>query len=56
MSADLEALRETLKTVQEEIGKVIIGQTEVIEKSLITVLTRSHALIEGVRFRRSLSY
>ena len=48
MSAELEALRETLKTVREEIGKVIIGQTEVIDQSLITVLTRSHALIEGV--------
>jgi MoxR-like ATPase len=31
-----------------EIGKVIAGQTELIDQALITVLSRGHALIEGV--------
>ncbi len=39
---------EALPRVREEIGKVIIGQREVIDQCLITVLTGSHALIEGV--------
>ena len=31
-----------------EIGKVIAGQTELIDQAIITVLCRGHALIEGV--------
>jgi MoxR-like ATPase len=33
---------------REEIGKVIAGQTELIDQALITVLCRGHAIIEGV--------
>ena len=50
-SADLSAI-ETLKAavgrVREELGKVIIGQDEVIEQTLIAIFTRSHALLVGV--------
>jgi len=43
---------DTLKTVlaqaKQEIGKVIIGQDEVIDSALIVIFTGHHALIEGV--------
>jgi MoxR-like ATPase len=37
-----------LEAARAEIGKVIIGQSHVIDLTLITILTGSHALIEGV--------
>lgn len=43
-----DILQEKIKTAREEVGKVIIGQREVIDLALITILTGSHALIEGV--------
>ncbi len=41
-------LLEMLQRIRAEIGKVILGQDDVIEAALITLLTRGHALIEGV--------
>ena len=41
-------LQETIKKARAELGKVIIGQDDVINKALIVILTRSHALIEGI--------
>ncbi len=41
-------LQEVIKRVKDEIGKVIIGQQEVIDLAIITIFSRSHALIEGV--------
>jgi len=46
--ASLQQLQKTLKQARQEIGKVIIGQQEVIDKALIAVFTTGHALIEGV--------
>lgn len=43
-----ETLKQTLKQVKEEIGKVIIGQNDVIDRALITIFTGHHALVEGV--------
>lgn len=43
-----EAIQHKIKAAREEVGKVIIGQKPVIDLALITILTRSHALIEGV--------
>lgn len=37
-----------LKAVQEAIGKVIFGQKDVIEQTLITLLAGSHGLLVGV--------
>lgn len=37
-----------LQEARGEIAKVIIGQQEVVEMSLITIFTGNHALIEGV--------
>ncbi len=43
-----ERLKDVLHSAREEIGKVIIGQKDVIEKALITIFTGYHALVEGV--------
>jgi MoxR-like ATPase len=48
MRHTLEELKETLVQARREIGKVIIGQTEVVDRCLIAVFTGNHALIEGV--------
>jgi MoxR-like ATPase len=48
MPQNLEQLTQLLQSVRAEVGKVILGQTEVIDKTLITLLIGQHALIEGV--------
>jgi MoxR-like ATPase len=48
MTATLDTFREVMGRVRTEIGKVIIGQGEAIDSVLIAILTRQHALIEGV--------
>ena len=48
MNASLEQLQSSLARVKSEVGRVIIGQDEVIRQSLVVILTRNHALIEGV--------
>ena len=48
MNVNLDQLKQTLRDARAEISKVIIGQSQVIDLSLITIFTRSHALIEGV--------
>jgi MoxR-like ATPase len=48
MTTSLEQFASTLTAARSEISKVIIGQDAAIELALITLLTRQHALIEGV--------
>src|SRR5437588_952222 len=48
MSDTLDQVKDTLTRARQEVGKVIIGQHEVIERALITIFTGHHALIEGV--------
>src|SRR6266480_103309 len=43
-----ERLKEVLTQARHETGKIIIGQHEVIERSLIAIFTGAHALVEGV--------
>lgn len=43
-----EKFHQKLDAARKEIGKVIIGQKDVIDLALITIITGSHALIEGV--------
>jgi MoxR-like ATPase len=43
-----EKLRQVLSEARQEVGKVIIGQHDVIDKALIVIITGNHALIEGV--------
>ncbi len=46
--ADIEALGATLKRARESVGRVIFGQEEVVEQSLITILAGGHGLLVGV--------
>jgi MoxR-like ATPase len=48
MQQNLEQLSEVLQSVRAEVGKVILGQTEVVDKTIIAILIGQHALIEGV--------
>ena len=48
MTERLDQLREKLEAARREVGKVILGQEEVIDSALIVILARQHALIEGV--------
>ncbi len=45
---NLDQLQETLAAARREVGKVIIGQHDVIDLALVTIVTGQHALIEGV--------
>src|SRR5262245_61571234 len=45
---NLDQLKEVMARARREVGKVIIGQTEVIDQALIAITTGQHALIEGV--------
>ena len=44
----IETLKNAVGKVRDELGKVIIGQDDVIEQALIAIFTRSHALLVGV--------
>src|ERR1044071_7682047 len=43
-----DRLKDILAQARHETAKVIIGQSDVIDKALIAIFTGSHALIEGV--------
>ena len=48
MTERLERLHHILDAARREVGKVILGQNEVIDQALIVILARQHALVEGV--------
>jgi len=48
MNADSGTLMDVLAKARQEIGKVIIGQSEPVDRALIAVFTGHHALVEGV--------
>ena len=43
-----DPLKQVLADARQEVAKVIIGQTHVVDMALICIFTRQHALIEGV--------
>ena len=45
---DLSRLKESTERIREEIGKVIVGQHQMIELFLVALLSDGHVLIEGV--------
>ena len=45
---DMTDLRNNLERVKAEMGKVIIGQENMIEHLLVALLSNGHVLIEGV--------
>ncbi|MFB6104735.1 MAG: AAA family ATPase, partial [Halobacteriaceae archaeon] len=36
------------ETIQDEVGRVLVGKTEIVERLTIAALTRGHVLLEGV--------
>jgi MoxR-like ATPase len=46
--AEVEALSERVAAVREQIGRAIFGQQEVIDQTLITLLSGGHLLLVGV--------
>lgn len=45
---DLSKLQEAVSKIKSELGKVIIGQHDMIELLIISILANGHSLIEGV--------
>ncbi len=45
---DFTEIREKLDLIKREVGKVIVGQEEMVELLLAAVLAKGHVLIEGV--------
>ncbi|RZN83259.1 MAG: MoxR family ATPase [Winogradskyella sp.] len=45
---DLKPLQDSVEQIKSEIAKIIVGQNEMIELLIISILTNGHALIEGV--------
>jgi MoxR-like ATPase len=48
VSERLERLKETAARARREVARVIIGQADVVDAALVTILANQHALIEGV--------
>lgn len=46
--AQVEQLRESRQRLREEVGKVIVGQQEVVDLLLLGLLCRGHVLLHGV--------
>src|SRR4051812_29099633 len=46
--AAVEQLRSAYKRLRTEVGKVIVGQDEVVEEVLLAVFCRGHAVLVGV--------
>ncbi len=45
---DLKNLQEATERIKTELGKVIVGQHDMLEMLIISILTNGHSLIEGV--------
>ena len=45
---DLSALQKSVEQIKSELGKVIIGQQNMIELLIVSILANGHSLIEGV--------
>ena len=48
MAAKIEGAVKTIAKIRSMIGRVIFGQEQVIDETLITLLTGGHALLIGV--------
>jgi len=46
--AEIEALGQRLRTARESVARVIFGQEDVVEQTLITLLSGGHVLLVGV--------
>ena len=48
VSSDWERIRAVVASVREEAAKVIVGQADVVDQMLVSLLCRGHCLIVGV--------
>lgn len=48
LAAELQALGEAIQTLKAEIGKLLVGQEDMVELLLAALLSDGHILIEGV--------
>lgn len=48
MNENVERINEVLNHARTEVGKVIIGQSSVVDQCLIAIFTGNHILLEGV--------
>jgi MoxR-like ATPase len=48
IQALVQAMSERMKTIEREIGKAIVGQSEIIRQVLIAILSKGHVLLEGM--------
>ena len=46
--AAVEQLKEARAKIRAELSKVIIGQNDVVDQTLISIFTKSHSLLIGV--------
>ncbi len=46
--ATLDALHDGYRRIRDEIGKVIVGQQEIVEQIIVSLLSRGHVLLIGV--------
>ena len=44
----IEKLNKAYNSIREQMGKVIVGQSDVIDQLLIALFSRGHCLLEGV--------
>ncbi len=44
----LDRLSDAYKSVRAELGKVIVGQQQVIEQLMIAIFAQGHCMLEGV--------
>ncbi|TRX61228.1 MoxR family ATPase [Fulvivirga sp. M361] len=45
---DLSALKQSVDSIKQEIGKVIVGQDKMIDLLIVSILADGHVLLEGV--------
>ena len=48
MSNTMESCSQTLQTVRERVGQVVVGQEALVERLLLALLCNGHVLLEGV--------
>ncbi len=48
LESALEDFRNKFSTLRDEVGKVIVGQQEIVDATLTAILTGGHVLLEGV--------
>ena len=45
---EIKQFQENIKKIRTEIGKIIVGQKDVVEQVLISLMGAGHVLLEGV--------